>query len=301
MDWNDLRYFLGVARTGGLTRTAADLRVSQSTVSRRIAALEDDLGTRLFARHQTGYSLTDEGREIARLARAVEDDVLTLERTATGLDEVVTGVVRLATAENLATRLIIPALPALAERHPGLRLEIVTGVDQVGLSRREADLALRPARPDLGNLKRRKVGTMAYAVYGSVAYLNRHPAALEQPFAGREFVTWDDAHAHLPAARWVEAHAPGTQSALTTSSLAAQASAVRAGVGLGILPCFLIDEDDLVIEVLAPSRVFTEDLWLITHADLSGSARIQAVGDFLCTTINKAEKGLTGSAASSPA
>lgn len=285
MDWTDLRYFLGVARTGSLTRTAADLRVSQSTVSRRIAALEQDLRVRLFARHQTGYTLTDQGRDVLARAEAVEERVLDVERGAAGLDVSATGVVRLATAEMLATHLLIPALPAFAEQHAGLRLEMVTGTAQVSLSRREADLALRLVRPEAGNLTVRRVGAMAHALYGSANYLLRRPAPSNEPFRGRAVIVWDEAYAHLPAARWLAKAWPSAPVALTVSSLSAHLAAARAGLGLTVLPCFLTSNEPTLIQVLPPSEVLVEDLWLVTHADLAHSARVRTVADFVATTI----------------
>jgi DNA-binding transcriptional LysR family regulator len=292
MDWTDLRYFLGVARTGGLTRTAADLRVSQSTVSRRIAALEDDLGVRLFARHQTGYTLTDQGRNVLALAEAVEERALDVERGAAGLDASATGVVRLATAEMLATHLLIPALPAFIEQHAGLRLEIVTGTAQVALSRREADLALRLVRPEAGNLTVRRVGAMAHALYGSADYLKRHPAPANDPLEGRAVIVWDEAYANLPAARWMAKAWPNAPVALTVSSLSTHLAAARAGLGLAVLPCFLTSDEPTLIEVLPPPRVLVEDLWLVTHADLAHSARVRTVSDFVARTIASAASAL---------
>ncbi|MFS2019466.1 LysR family transcriptional regulator, partial [Massilia sp. CT11-108] len=166
MDWNDLKYFLEVARGGSLTRAADVLRVSQSTVGRRIAELEARLATRLFARYQTGYHLTDEGRELLGRAEAVEDNMLAFERGASGLSPGVSGLVRLATSDNLASDLVIPALPRFVARHPQLRLEIVTTTAAVELGRRDADLALRLVRPSHGNLKARRLGAMSYGVYG---------------------------------------------------------------------------------------------------------------------------------------
>lgn len=295
MDWNDLRFFLGVARTGSLTRTASNLKVSQSTVSRRIAALEANLRTRLFARHQTGYSLTDQGRDLVRQAAAIEESIKALQLAASGLDASTSGTVRLATAENLATHLIIPALPRFTQRYPDIRLQIVTGVGTVELVRHEADMALRLVRPERGNLKVQKAGTMASAVFGSAAYLRRHPAPKADPLAGRRFVTWDDAYAHLPSARWLEKTQPNIESALVTTSVAAQLAAARAGLGLAVLPCFLAAMDDKLTQVIPPAQVFTEDLWLVTHADLSASARIRAVGEFLANTISKAGLVFSGS------
>lgn len=292
MDWNDIRYFLGVARSGSLTRTASDLRVSQSTVSRRIAEFEASIGVALFARHQTGYSLTDGGREVLSHAELVEDGIMALERGAAGLDQTPAGTVRLATAENLATDLIIPAMPAFQERYPGIRLEIVTSTVTAELGRREADIALRVVQPTHGNLKVRRVGHMTYSVYGSRDYLERHPPAEGGPLGGRHFITWDDSHAHLPAAAWLAREHPGCKVALVVSSLPAQIAAVRAGLGLAVIPDFLTVNDDFV-RVIPPDQTFSNELWLVTHADLIASARVRAVSDFLADQVVKTNAELS--------
>jgi DNA-binding transcriptional LysR family regulator len=293
VDWNDLKFFLEVARGGSLTRAADVLRVSQSTVGRRIAELESRLATRLFARHQTGYFLTDEGRELLGRAEAAEDNMLAFERGASGLAPAVSGIVRLATTENLATDVVIPALPRFVARHPQLRLEIVTTTATVELGRRDADLALRVVRPSQGNLKMRRLGEMTHGVYGHRDYLARHPARNGDPLAGRAVVTWDEAHAHLPAARWLAQRAPDAHIVLTASTLRAQIAAVRAGLGLAVLPDFLATDPDFV-RVLAPDEVFSDGVWLVMHADLAASNRVRAVADFLAETVAQAEAALAG-------
>ena len=293
MDWNDIRAFLGVARTGSLTHASADLRVSQSTVGRRIADLEASLGLRLFTRHQTGYLLTDEGREVLRLAAQVEESVAALTRAAAGFDKNPAGVVRLATSENLATDLIIPALPAFHERYPGIRLEITTGIAETDLGRHEADMALRVVRPTQGNLTVRRVGVMTYSVYASPDYLKRHPALGGDPLGGRAFIAWDERRSHLPAAAWLARTVPDAAIALVTSGLPAQVAAVRAGLGLAVLPDFLASGGDLV-RVVPSDQLFRNEVWLVTHAELSGSARIRAVGDFLADQVVKANLELSG-------
>ena len=295
MDWNDLKYFLEVARGGSLTRAADVLRVSQSTVSRRIAELEARLSTRLFARHQTGYHLTDEGRELLGRAEAVEDNMLAFERGASGLSPGVSGLVRLATSDNLASDLVIPALPRFVARHPQLRLEIVTTTAAVELGRRDADLALRLVRPSHGNLKARRLGAMSYGVYGHRDYLARHPAPADDPLAGRAMITWDEAHAHLPAAQWLAKRAPDARVVLAVSTLRAQIAAARAGLGLAIIPDFLVTDPDLV-RVLAPGDVFSDGVWLVLHADLAASSRVRAVADFLAETVDAARAALAGEA-----
>jgi DNA-binding transcriptional LysR family regulator len=293
LDWNDLKYFLEVARGGSLTRAADVLRVSQSTVSRRIAELEARLDTRLFARHQTGYHLTDEGRELLGRAEAVEDNMLAFERGASGLSPGVSGLVRLATSDNLASDLVIPALPRFVARHPQLRLEIVTTTAAVELGRRDADLALRLVRPSHGNLKARRLGAMSYGVYGHRDYLARHPAPADDPLAGRAMITWDEAHAHLPASQWLAKRAPDAHVVLAVSTLRAQIAAARAGLGLAIIPDFLVDDPNLE-RVLAPGDVFSDGVWLVMHADLAASSRVRAVADFLAETVDEARPALEG-------
>ncbi|SFB63886.1 DNA-binding transcriptional regulator, LysR family [Rhizobium sp. NFR07] len=292
MDWNDIRYFLAVARTASLTQTASDLKVSQSTVSRRIVELEGDLGVALFQRHQTGYFLTDEGREVLRHAEQVEDSILALERGAAGLDQDPSGVVRLATSENLATDLIIPALPAFRERYPGISLEIITSTVAAELGRREADIALRVVRPTRGNLTVRSVGHMTYSVYGSRDYLDRHPYIEGEPLGGRHFITWDDSHAFMPAADWLKREHPGCKIALVTSSLPCQIVAVRAGLGLAVIPDFLAIGDDFV-PVISSDKMFSNKVWLVTHADLLASGRVRAVSDFLADRVMRTNLDLS--------
>lgn len=281
MDWNDLRYFISVARTSSLSGAAQTLQVSPSTVARRIAALEKSLGTHLFVRHATGYFLTDHGRDMLCQAEGIEDSMLSLAKGLAGLDDNVSGIVRLATAETLAVHLIIPALPQLIERYPRLQLEVITGIGMVDLQRYEADLALRLVRPQYGNLVIQKLGTMAAAVYGNADYLNRHPAPAGNPLSDRAFIVWDKAHAHLPTALWLEKHHCDSNPALVTSSVATQYAAARNGIGLALLPCFVAATDSTLIEVIPAAEVFSEELWLVTHTDLRASARIRAVITFL--------------------
>lgn len=293
MDWNDVRYFLAVARAGSLTQTSSDLNVSQSTVSRRITALEQSIGMALFQRHQTGYFLTDEGREVLQHAELVEESIMAFERGAAGLDGKPAGTVRLATSENLATDLIIPALPAFREQYPGICLEVITSTATTELGRREADIALRVSRPTRGNLKVRRVGHMTYSVYGSRTYVERHPHINGEPLGGRHVIAWDDGHGHLPAAVWLIREHPGCKIALVTSSLPAQIAAVRAGIGLAVIPDFLTVQDDFV-RVVPSDQMFSAEVWLVTHADLVGSARIRAVADFLSEQVMRTNPILSG-------
>jgi DNA-binding transcriptional LysR family regulator len=190
---------------------------------------------------------------------------------------------------------VVPALPRFVARHPQLRLEIVTTTAAVELGRRDADLALRLVRPSHGNLKARRLGAMSYGVYGHRDYLARHPAPADDPLAGRAMITWDEAHAHLPAAQWLARRAPDAHVVLAVSTLRAQIAGARAGLGLAVLPDFLVRDAGLV-RVLGPGDVFSDGVWLVLHADLAASSRVRAVADFLAATVEDARGALAGEA-----
>lgn len=287
MDWNDIRFFLTVARTHSLTKTAGQLNVSQSTVARRIEALESSLRVRLFVHHQTGYFLTDAGQDVLKQAEEMEVKALALESHLLGRDLQPAGTVRLATAGTLATYLIIPALPRFRTRFPDINLQLITGVNTVSISRHDADLALRLVRPEQQSLKIRKVGRMASALYGSKTYLEQHPAPDERPLAGREWISWDNMYSYLPSAKWRNDTYPDVPSALVVTSVEAQIAAVNANLGLAVLPRFIAAQHRNMVEVIASENVFSEDLWLVSHADLAASARVRAVAEFLIELIEE--------------
>lgn len=285
LDWNDLRYFLEVARLGSVTQAAQALGTSQATVARRVAALEEDLKTKLFVRHQNGYVLTDEGRAVLAPAKAAEEGVLATQRAALRLESAATGVVRLATSENLAADVVVPALPRFAARHPGLGVEILTGTSEVTLGRGEADLALRLVRPSLNALKVRRVGRVTYSLYCSEAYLRRTGRTAQDPLESHSLITWDAAHAHLPSVDWLMKRAP-SQAVLASSSLPTQVAAVVAGLGVAVLPDFVARTGFVSLAAAgADWPLFSRDMWLVTHADVAPSPRVRALSEFLVATL----------------
>ncbi|MEM5502677.1 LysR family transcriptional regulator [Ahrensia kielensis] len=290
MDWNLVRDFLAVARTGSLNRAAQKLGVNASTVGRRIETLEGTLGVHLFQRSQTGYVLTDEGEGLIARAEAFEEASIAFERRAEASGNV-EGRVLLATTENLANFLIIPALPDFRAQHPKLRLEILTDIRAVNLNRREADLALRMVRPTQGNVSIRRLGTMHNGLYGSVDYVERRQAESKEKDTGRfdedEFISWPEHYGDLPAAQWINRVLQGRAPALVTSSLYAQLAAARAGLGLAVLPCFMGDAEPVLRNVPSDADVIVQEFWLAIHTDLVNSARVRVVANFLTELVHQ--------------
>lgn len=297
LNWDDTPAFLAVARTGTLTNAADLLGIGVATVSRRIERLEIALGVPLFARHQTGYQLTDEGEALLPRAEALEDAMAGFQVGAKAEAQVV-GHVRLATAENLANPIIIPTLTTLLNRHPNLTLEVITDVATVNLHRREADLAVRMVRPTSGNVSVRRIGTIGFGVYGAPSYIAARTANPDDTtLAGDRFIGWSEQHSSLPAAQWLERTLCGRAPALVTSTLSAQLAAASSSLGLAILPHFLGRSAGL--HRLPIEIGLDQPIWLVTHSDLVASQRVRVVADHLVETIKDAGGRLMGIATQS--
>lgn len=280
-DWNDLKFFIAVVRSGGLSTAAAELGTSPSTVSRHIDALEHRLGRTLFLRRQSGYLLTDEGSDLAVQVGQVEQAMLTAERSAA--QEELSGVVRLATTEMLAQYLVAPKLPVLRARHPALRIELNIAMERADLTRRDADLALRLAAPDSasGDYIAKCIGKIEFGLYRSSGGTGHC----------EEYVGWDGAWNGLPMAASLRAAFNGKPPALACNSLPAQIAAVRAGVGAGLLPCFIGDADPRLQRMERETTPLSRDLWLVYHRDLKASLRVRAMADFLAGELRLPEAG----------
>ncbi|HEU4383565.1 MAG TPA: LysR family transcriptional regulator [Anaeromyxobacteraceae bacterium] len=295
LEWGHLRFFLELVRAGSLSKAARALGVDRNTVGRRVAALEAELGLPLFERGPQGWSCTAAGDELAAMASHVEEDVLALARHADARDRAVAGTVRLTTASHLAAHLVVPAVPALRERHPGLVLEVAADQRIFDLTRREADLALRMGRPrDAGpGLLARKLSDVAYALYaarGSAA-ARRGAVDLERdPFLGL-----DESLAGAPQERWLERVAPGRRVVFRSNSTASLVSGVRNGVGVAVLPRFAADPEPGLVRLDGPEPVHHE-LWLLVHADLRRSPRVQAVIEWVDELVARARPKLAGRA-----
>ena len=286
-DWNDLKFFLATARHGGLTAAAMALETSPSTVSRHVTAIEGRLRATLFLRQQSGYQLTDDGEALFKHVEQIEQAMLAAERNGhSSAQREITGQVRLAASETLAVHLIVPNLHLFRAQYPKLSVEINISLARANLSRREADLALRIADPAIkdggGDYIATRAGKLDFA-----AYCRSGPAttkvARKGPDAWQHFdyVSWDEAWADLPMAKWLKDTFPGKAPALACNSLLAQHAAVRAGIGIGVLPCFVGDRDVLLERLGSKEPIFSRDLWLVYHRDLKASQRMIVLRNFI--------------------
>jgi DNA-binding transcriptional LysR family regulator len=244
-DWNDHRLVLAVARAGSLAGAAKALGVDHSTVFRRLVSLEARLGLALFERGPGGfYGPTEAGARAAAAAERMEGEALGLARDLTGLDQRLSGRLRVTCSETLAYRLLTPWVARFRAAHPGVVIELAVDSRVLDLSRREADVALRVARPREGDLWGRKLADVAWTVYGARDYLAAVPA-LSGPadLARHPLIGWEEGMSGVNAAAWLAEAAPAEAVVYRTGSLVNQFVAARAGIGLAALPCYLGDPE----------------------------------------------------------
>lgn len=270
----DLRTLLAIAREGSLAGAARRLKVNHSTVFRRLGAIEARLETRLFERQDGSYVTTAAGEDLLRTAERVEAEVEGLERRLSGRDLRLTGSLRLTAPDDLAEVMVMPALVEFRARYPDITVELVIDNRMLNLTRREADVALRPTRQPPETLAGRRVATLASAVYTAAG---THSAAAGAP----SWIAWEEGAGPPAAAAWLAARVEGQAIGYRSNSLLNQASAVRAGLGRAVLPCFLGDSDAGLRRVAPPPPELTTELWLLTHPDLQRTARIRALLDLL--------------------
>ncbi len=294
LDWSDFKIFLAIARSGTLSGAARLLKVDQSTVSRRLVALEASAGARLFDRTPGGYLLSAAGEAVRAGAEGLEAHAIAIERQLLGQDARPTGSVRLAASDSFAAWFLMPRLAAFYSQYPGIKLELVTGNQSVNLARREADISLRLSKPKEPNLIARRLGVAAWAVYGSSTFLERYgrPSAGGR-LKGQRVVGLDPELHGTVGARWLARHGADAELVLTCNSLLSQAAAVVAGLGLSPLPCVFGDGEP-TLERARPSTIGHHDIWLVVHPDVRRSARVRAVLEYLTGLITSESALLSG-------
>ena len=284
-DWNDPRLVLAVHRAGGLTAAASALGIDHSTAFRRLNALEKKLGVRLFERLPGGsYQATPAGERMAAAAERMEDETLSLDRDIAGRDHRLSGRLRVTSSETLAYSRLTRHLATFRQAHPGIVVELAITNRVLSLSRREADIALRPVRPREGDLWGRKLADVAWMLYASPAVLQTigGPLSRAEDAARHPLIGWEEGVAGIMAADWLGRAAPAAAFVYRTSSLVNQLVAAKQGLGIALLPCYLGDgHPELARAVAGSIPELAGELWMVTHADLKATARVRAFFDIV--------------------
>lgn len=290
MDWNSLQVFLAVVQSGSVRSAGERLQMSHSTVSRRIEALEVQLGTTLFDRLASGYVLTVAGENLVPVAERIEAEILAAQRKLSGSDKQLAGDIRFTLPDVAASHLLMPDLVAFTQRYPNIVLDMETTYQPIDLNRRDTDIALRfvySAPPD--HLIGHKLASVAYCAYATQAYLDTHD--LEDPTSAswighgntNPFPSWvkDSPYPHLPA-----------RGVLPSQEL--QYHAALGGMGIGDLVCFLGDASPQLKRLPRAEPVVRQHLWLLRHQDTLATARLQVFSDHLRQAIEAKRSRLEG-------
>ncbi|MFJ7285360.1 LysR family transcriptional regulator [Pseudomonas sp. NPDC099000] len=280
MNWDDARVFLAVCRESTLRGAARVLGVDQATVGRRLTALEKSLSATLFLRTSEGYALTAVGEAALTAVEKMEHSALELERRIQGLDDRLTGLVRVSTTDSLAIDFLIPAIAHLHEQHPDVRVQLDASTQILSLAKREADIAVRNTRPDNPDLLARRIARWPVGLFASQDYVDAHGVpAPGSAFEGHDLVVYQPyLQGNKDMSLVSEPLGRGRIVASLSSSLLVRRS-IAAGLGLGEIPVYMGERDGLVRLWPERTRAVPYDVWLVTHADLRHTARVRAVID----------------------
>ncbi len=286
MNWDDIRIFLQVARQGQILGAAKSLGLNHATVARRLTALEESMGSKLVSRRTNGTELTLAGQRLLAHAEAMEAATLSA-REASQVDSEIAGTVRIGAPDGFGVGFLAGRLAELADRHPGLRLELVPVPRAFSLSRREADIAVTLERPQQGRLVSRKLVDYRLGLFASRSYLTRHgmPESLEALEAHR-LVGYVDDLIYSASLDYTDAYLRNWRSSLAVSSALGQIEAVRAGAGIGILHYFMAQRDDELVPVM-PQHLLSRSYWTVMHEDLRKIRRIAMVASFLAEIVQR--------------
>jgi DNA-binding transcriptional LysR family regulator len=276
MNWDDLRFFLVVARHGTLSAAARELKVTQPTVGRRIAALEQLMGARLFARSSAGFVLTPSGTRALAFAERMEQDALGAERQLGGRDEGVAGSVRITASEWLVSSVVSSLVRPLLSKHPRLRIELVADARHLNLARREADVALRPRRFEQQGVFQRSVGRLEFALYAERSYLNALGTPQHGDGRGHVLIGMSDETGDVARA-WLDSALPHAVRSVKTNGRDAMLALARSGVGLACLARIVGDATPELQQVNLSPPMPSPTLWLGVHRDARETPRVRAV------------------------
>jgi len=280
--WDDLRYFLELSRQGKLVKAAARLHVDHTTVSRRIGVLEKQLDVRLFDKSPRGYQLTDAGLRLLPMAEKIEAQSNQLYQDISGKDARLSGTVRVATPEALGSQVIARHVAEFRIEHPGIEIELVAETRRMSLSKREADIAINFARPDSGRLISWKLCDYRLKLYAASQYLDTHPAINTQDdLAQQDFVSYIDDLIEMPELRFFENTIKNAHVVFRSTNVSAQFNAILGGIGLGLVHCFMAQNEERLKPVLPDQIRVDRTYWLLVHEDLRQVARVDAVCQFL--------------------
>ena len=292
MDWDLHRFFIAVAEAGDYSGAAQRLRSSHPTVSRKIAALEAELGTRLFVRTAEGLALTAQGRRLREHAEAMALAASRAEAAVAAHGEAARGAVKLSIGPTLAAHWLMPRMAPFLDSHPHIEIDLITHPFPVSVRRREADIVLRVFETGDENLIGRKIGRLGVGFYASRDYAARHPLPEHRDdWRHHSIVGFADRTTNTDLGRWSDRVARHAKVVMRCSSQGDMLAAVRAGVGICVMSCFVGDQFPELVRVAPQKLAGLSDMWLLAHPDLVALPAVREVIGFV-TACARADRDL---------
>ena len=280
MNWDDMRLFLAVARTGSISGGARQLGVQHSTVSRRLRSLEENLGARLIERKKTGYELTIAGEKIKQSAIRVEREMLGVDEALLGKDTQLTGPLRVTAINNMASSVLMPMFARFSDDNPQVDLHIIVSNMDASLAQREADIAIRLTNSPTDTLIGKRLLTVASTIYGSQAYLKKIKQQAAEP-------KWIGVNCCVFHKTWTKQYCSHQSHNFYSDDTLLTLSAIKQDLGVSYLPCFLGDADPMLERYCEPETQHDLGLWILLHPDLKRTARVLAFRDHMINSIQQ--------------
>ena len=294
-DWNDLRYFLAVAREGSTLAAAKALGVSQPTVQRRLSALEEGIKRKLVEHHPTGYRLTELGKTLFPYAEDVERSVTGFQRQLISGGQDLSGTLRVTCPEGMASRLLAPLIEAFRTKYPELRVDLIMTDRRLDLAKGEAEVAVRMHQPGDDSLIARKIADTPWSIYASRSYIKRHGRPQRQEdLDNHAVIEFGGEIAQIGASGWLRTTAPRATVAARGNSMLGVLAAVKSGAGLAPLPMLLGGGEEDLEPLLAPIPEIGSKIYIVMHSDLRRTARVRAFCDFVAAEIGRFRPLLLG-------
>ncbi len=280
MNWDDMKLFLAVARSGSISGGAKQLGVRHSTVSRRLRSMEEKLGTRLIERKKSGYELTVAGEQIKQSAMHMEREMLGVNETLLGKDANLVGPLRVSAINNMASSILMPIFARFSEKHPQVELHIAVSNLDVSLAQREADVAIRLTNSPTDTLIGKRMLTVSSTIYGNRQYLENIRQQASEP-------KWIGVNCCQFHKTWTKQYCRHQSHTFYSDDTLLTLSAIREGLGVSYLPCFMGDADPLLKRYSDPDPQHDLGLWILLHPDLKRTARVLAFRDYMIKNIQE--------------
>ena len=291
INWQDLQYILVVARQGSVSAAARTLGVNHSTVLRRINALEERQGLRLFDRLRTGYVLSQEGQQLLQAAQSIEDTVSGLERRIAGAELKLEGTIRVTTTDSVLLYICGKHISNFQMTYPDISIELTVTSSILSLSRRDADVAIRPSRFEPERLTGERVSDFYFAFYAGADFWAANSGT---PLADLPWLGPDGSMAGSPAGRWMRDKIPNAKIVMAADSFLALGDAARRNLGVALLPCAQADAMPDLVRIGEPLPDYKTGLWVLTHRDLLGAVRISTFYHFMINALKAEERSMKG-------